>query len=452
MHEESGRFTISTPQQVPFQLSLGVEEILLENGLKVLLKPVQNSSAVSTWVFYKVGSRNERPGITGASHWCEHMLFKGGGKLGKGDVHTLVGREGGRNNAFTDQDLTAYFETLPREKLETALFIESERMTNSAFDPHEVESERQVIISEREGSENYPSYQVREEVFATAFRVHPYRWPVIGWKSDLKTMTRDDLFQHYHEFYTPDNAILVICGNFELTDGKRLASEYFAKNSSRLNGDIAMRESPRQEPAQNGERTSRLIRPGTLDYLGVGFHLPSYRDVDLPSLMVLATILGGWKGLVGFSADRFIPRSNRLYKKLVAGKLASEVNTYFPLNIDPGLLYFDVTALPGIDLYKVRDAMFSLFESIMDSPPEEKEMTVAFNQIKSWYAYENDGITFQAQSLGLFETLGRRTLGDELVTSSLSVTPDQVYQVARKYLSESKRSVCAYESKVGVGR
>ncbi len=146
-----------------FNLLEGIQEFRLENGLQVLLKPVPSSSVVSTWIFYKVGSRNEKLGNTGASHWCEHMLFKGGGKLGKGDVHTLVSSEGGRNNAFTDHDVTAYYETLPRDRLDLGLFIESERMSNAAFDPQDVESERQVIISEREGSENYPQYLIREE-------------------------------------------------------------------------------------------------------------------------------------------------------------------------------------------------------------------------------------------------------------------------------------------------
>ena len=136
---------------------------------------------------------------------------------------------GGRNNAFTDQDFTAYFETLPKESFETALFIESERMRNSAFDPKEVESERQVIISEREGSENYPTYLLREELYAMSFRTHPYRWPVVGWKRDLKRMTRNDLYYHYVKYYDPSNATLVVCGNFNSKEAQNLISKYFGK-------------------------------------------------------------------------------------------------------------------------------------------------------------------------------------------------------------------------------
>ena len=212
-----------------FNLLEGIQEFRLENGLQVLLKPVPSSSVVSTWIFYKVGSRNEKLGNTGASHWCEHMLFKGGGKLGKGDVHTLVSSEGGRNNAFTDHDVTAYYETLPRDRLDLGLFIESERMSNAAFDPQDVESERQVIISEREGSENYPQYLIREEIFATAYHQHPYMWPVVGWKADLRNMTRDDLYHHYKRYYHPNNAILVVCGNFDQEKTSAEITNLFSK-------------------------------------------------------------------------------------------------------------------------------------------------------------------------------------------------------------------------------
>ncbi|MHB8567146.1 MAG: M16 family metallopeptidase [Nitrososphaerales archaeon] len=428
-----------------FQLASGIEELQLENGLKVLLKPVSSSNAISTFVFYRVGSRNERPGITGSSHWCEHMMFKGGGKLGKGDVHTLVSTEGGRNNAFTDQDLTAYFETLPKEKLELALFIESERMTNSSFRPEEVASERQVIISEREGSENYPSYLLREEVFSMAFRVHPYRWPVVGWKSDLQNMTRGDLYEHYRKYYHPNNALLVVCGNFDLREGADLARKYFS--DIKPGNETPPREIGLIEPEQNGERNSKLVRPGTLNYVAAGFHLPSILHEDMPALIVMTTVLGGWRGLIGFSADRYVPRSNRLYRKLVSGKIVSDVNVYFPVNIDPGLLYFDLTVLPGVALEKAKIALLSELDALGDTLPTEKEMQVAFNQIKSWHAYENDGVGLQAQSIGLMEIMGRRSLADDLISRALTVTPERVSAVARKYLPEKNRTSSTYESR-----
>lgn len=435
--------------QSSFKLLEGVQELNLENGLQVLLKPIPFSSAVTTWIFYKVGSRNERLGTTGASHWCEHMLFKGGGNLGKGDVHTLVSNEGGRNNAFTDHDVTAYYETVPKDKLELGLFIESERMANSAFDPKEVESERQVIISEREGSENFPQYQVREEIFATAYHQHPYMWPVIGWKSDLRNMTRDDLYQHYRRFYHPNNAILVVCGNFDVTHASAEIENLFSKIKP---GDKIPSKLPFSESPQKGERAVKLVQPGTLNYLGVAYHVPEITHEDAPSLIVLSAVLGGWHGLIGFFGDRFVPRANRLYRRLVEGAIASEVNTYFPVNIDPSLLYFDITLNPEVKTKIGKEALFSEVDRMLDLPPNGDEMKVACNQIKAWHAYENDGISLQALSIGYFERIQSRTLAEKLIQSALRVTPEDVRSVARRYLTEANRIVGEYSAVNGGGQ
>ncbi|MDA4131295.1 MAG: insulinase family protein [Thaumarchaeota archaeon] len=430
-------------EQAAFKLSDGVEEFNLENGLQVILKPIPTSSAVTTWIFYKVGSRNERLGTTGSSHWCEHMLFKGGGKLGKGDVHTLVSAEGGRNNAFTDHDVTAYYETLPKTKLDLGLFIESERMANAAFDPVEVESERQVIISEREGSENYPQYQIREEIFASAFHTHPYMWPVVGWKSDLKNMERDDLFHHYKKYYHPNNAILVVCGNFDLNDTTATITKLF---SSIPAGEKISQKISFKELEQKGERSSKIIDRGTLNYLGVAYKVPEITHQESPALMVLSALLGGWRGLVGFFGDRFVPKTNRLYKRLVEREIATEVNTYFPVNIDPSLLYFDLTLNPIASLSKAKEEFFSEIARAADVPATEDEMKVVFNQIKSWHAYENDGITLQALSIGFMQVIKNMNLADKLVEQALRTKPLEIQRVAKKYLDDKQRVTCEFQA------
>lgn len=426
-----------------FNLLDGIEEFTLENGLQVLLKPVPSSSAVSTWIFYKVGSRNEKMGTTGASHWCEHMLFKGGGKLKKGEVHTLVSSEGGRNNAFTDHDITAYYETLPKDRLDLGLFIESERMANSAFESDEVESERQVIISEREGSENFPQYLLREEIFATAYHQHPYMWPVVGWKEDLKNMTRNDLYQHYRHYYHPNNAILVVCGNFDPTAASSEIRKLFSKIPA---GEKIPNKIPFRELPQKGERVVKLNQPGTLNYLAFAYHVPEITHEDAPALLVLSAVLGGWHGLIGFFGDRFVPKTNRLYKRLVEGNVASEVNTYFPVNIDPNLLYFDLTLNPDVSMKAARESFFSEIDRIGDVPPDESEMNVAYNQIRAWHAYENDGISLQALSLGYMERIQSRNLAESLVQRSLKTGPDDIRNAARRYLSETNRIVGEYNS------
>ena len=426
-----------------YQLSSGVEEFSLENGLKVLIKNIPTSSTASVWVFYRVGSRNEILGRTGSSHWCEHMLFKGGGKLAKGDVFKLISNEGGRNNAFTDHDLTAYFETLPKDKYELGLFIESERMAKSAFEPSEVESERQVVISEREGGENYPTTILREELFATAFHVHPYRWPVVGWKNDLKTMTRDDLFSHYKKFYNPNNATLILVGNIDPKEAMNKIRQYFSNIEPH---DRPKQELPYQEPEQMGERTSNIVKPGSLNYLLVGYHIPKTTHKDTPALIVLSSVLGGWKGLIGYSGERFVPKSNRLYKKLVEGGIASEVNTYFPINLDPSLIYFELTIMPSSNIESAKHALISEIEKVCDSGPTEEEIQIAYNQIRAWHTYENDGTASQALTLGVSDLISDKSFSDSITSSSLLVSADDIRRVGKTYLAERSRTVCSYHA------
>ena len=190
-----------------------VQKVRLDNGLQILLKESHLAPVASFWIYYRVGSRNEGPGVTGISHWVEHMLFKGTERYPQGAFDKAVARAGGAFNGMTWQDWTTYFETFPAERIELALDVESDRMANAIFDEEETESERTVIISEREGSENSYRWLLNTEMQAAAFQTHPYRHPVIGWKEDLLTMGRDDLYEHYRTFYTPSNAVAVAVGS-----------------------------------------------------------------------------------------------------------------------------------------------------------------------------------------------------------------------------------------------
>src|SRR5215204_1633553 len=184
-------------------------ETRLSNGLGVLLQEDHSAPIASIWTWYRVGSRNELPGKTGISHWVEHMQFKGTPRLEKGQIFRDVSRVGGTLNALTSHDWTAYFETLPVGEIGLSLRIESDRMINSLYAPDEVESERTVILSERQGAVNNPGYVLYEEVAGSALRAHPYRHTVIGYESDLRQISRDDLFAHYQRFYHPANAFIV---------------------------------------------------------------------------------------------------------------------------------------------------------------------------------------------------------------------------------------------------
>ena len=229
----------------------------LPNGLTVITKEMHSAPVVSFWVWYRVGARNEHVGITGISHWVEHMMFKGTPTMGKGQMDIMVAENGGTFNAFTSNDWTAYFETLPADRLDLGIRIESDRMVNSLFDPGEVASERTVIISEREGTENEPDRMLGEEISAAAFKVHPYGHSIIGWKSDLRTMTRDDLYNHYKTYYAPNNATVVVVGDFETAD-------VLAKVEAAFGGYAASEDIPMVraiEPDQKGERRVRVEHP-----------------------------------------------------------------------------------------------------------------------------------------------------------------------------------------------
>jgi zinc protease len=243
---------------------------VLDNGLRVLVKEIHAAPVVTLWAWYRVGSRNELPGITGVSHWVEHMLFKGTDGFGKGEIMRQVSRLGGYLNGFTSEDQTVYLETLPRDYLELAVRIESDRMVNARFSADDVTAERTVILSERAMAENDPGFLLYEEVQAAAFRVHSYRWHVLGWRCDLEAMTRDDLFDYYRTYYRPNNCVIVAAGDFTSAEALDLVRRHF--------GDIAAgAEPPAQravEPPQLGERRVTLHRPGAAARVQVVYHVP----------------------------------------------------------------------------------------------------------------------------------------------------------------------------------
>ncbi len=414
----------------------------LDNGLKVILRPIPDTKALSTWVVYRIGSRNEVPGMTGSTHWVEHMLFKGGGKLAKGDIDHLVSRLGGKMNAFTDTDYTMYFETIPASAMDTALMIESERMRNAAFDPKEVEAERTVVISEREGAENQPEFLVEEELWGLAFHVHPYHWTAIGYKGDLATLNRDPLYRHYLRFYAPNNASLILVGGFDAAVAMQHIREAFAPLKPETPPD-PMRL---VEPEQHGERRSDLARPGPADLLAVGWHVPGAAHDDIPALILLSTVLGGWRGLVPFAAGDWRPRSNRLYRALVDTKLATDVGVRLEMKLDPSLLVANVTLAGGASLDRVEDVLDREVARLAKAAPAKAEMDRAKQQVRAWARYEQDGVTFQGILLSVSEGLGSWDFGESLLGKAERVRGEQVRDAARRYLVDAHRSVVRFHA------
>src|SRR5258706_4904520 len=217
---------------------------VLSNGMTVLLKEQHSAPLISWWVLYRIGSRNEPTGHTGVSHWVEHMLFKGTDQFPAGYLDKAIDREGGHWNAQTSFDYTAYFETMPADRIDLGLRAEADRMINAKFDSEEVNSERTVIISERQGSENSPTFWLDEALMATAFRVHGYHHEIIGDMTDLETMSRDDLYNHYRTHYVPGNAIAAAVGDFDTSQMIARIEELYGSIPERTQPKLFVRPEP----------------------------------------------------------------------------------------------------------------------------------------------------------------------------------------------------------------
>jgi zinc protease len=299
------------------------------------------------------------------------MLFKGGREFGKGEIFKQVAKHGGINNGFTSHDFTAYFETLPADAMDLGLRIEADRMASALFDPAEFDSERTVILSEREGAENNPSYLLEEELEATAFREHPYRWSVLGWKDDLRSMTRDDLYRHYKTYYAPNNAFLVVAGHF---DGARLLDRV-----GELFGSIPRGEAPppvgAREPAQRTERRVTLRQRGGAAYVRVAYHVPAVTHEDLHPLAVAATVLSGAAGM-GMSGG-VGGRTSRLHRALVRRGLASGAYAGCDNTIDPHLFGAGATVREGVEPDTVEAALLAELDRLRAEPPAGAELEKA---------------------------------------------------------------------------
>ncbi len=379
---------------------------------------------------------NERPGITGISHWVEHMLFKGTPDIPKGEMDRLIARNGGTFNGFTSQDYTAYFETLPADRIELGLQIESDRMVNSLFDPAEVDSERTVIISEREGHENDPEWWLSEAMMASAFQIHPYRNEVIGWKGDLRAMTRDELYSHYQTYYMPNNAILVVVGDFDTDTLMPKIEHYFAG----LPVGPAIPAVRGEEPEQQGERRVVVRRPGPAEYVQIGFHTPSCKHADFAPLVILDAVLSGAKGM-GFGGDAQTNRSARIYRALIETQLAAYDGSGFRAMHDPYLFELDATVQEGHSAAEIEAALLGEVEKIQQDGVEAAEMAKVIKQSRAQMAYSSESVTQQALRLGMWEVLDRYGRLDTLLDELAAVTADDVQRVAQTYLTERFRTV-----------
>lgn len=416
---------------------------MLDNGLTVLIQEVHTAPLVSVLSWYKVGSKDERPGLTGVSHWVEHMNFKGSKNIPRDQVKGIIERFGGSWNGYTWIDLTTYLETATKDALDRMLFIEAERMGNCLYDPRDCESERTVIISELQGGENDPDQLLDIEVTATAFRTHPYGHPPIGWISDLESMTRDDLYDYYRRYYVPSNAALVIVGDVDSADALCCVEKQF--------GAIAPGELPERsratEPAQLGERRVGIAKEGTAAYLKIAYHAPAADAPDFSPVLVLDAVLTGAKGLNLWSSFRDTPpqRKARLYRTLVEGRLASSVSGAFVATEHPFLYAVSATATEGVGLAEVEHAALAELERVRSDGISEAELDRAKRQLRARLVFENESVTNIAHQIGFFQTVASLDLYTSLPARIRAVTTEDVTNAARTYLVPSNRTIGWFE-------
>jgi zinc protease len=412
-----------------------ITQVTLKNGMKIMLKEIHTAPIISSWVWYRVGSRDETTGTTGVSHWTEHMQFKGTKKFPANILDKAISREGGRWNAATSRDATHYYETMPADKIDLALRLEADRMRNSIFDAKEVASERTVIISEREGHENEPLFRLTEAVQQIAFRVHPYHHEVIGDMADLRTITRDDLYNHYQKYYVPNNAVLAMAGDFETKTMLKRIKELFepipkGATPSRL---------ARPEPDQKGEVRFSVEGPGETTFIQVAYRLPSAADPDYFPLQVFDGILGGVSGLSS--------KTSRLYRALVDKEYAVEVSGWAEATIDPYLYRVTMITHPKRKPEEVIAALDAEIKKLQDVLATKDEIKRAVKQARAVFVYGNENITNQAFWMGYVAMFSSYEWFAAYLDNLAKVTPQDVQRVAQKYFQPASRVIGTYVPK-----
>jgi zinc protease len=406
---------------------LAVTEATLDNGLRVLVQEDPRNPIVAVQVFYRVGSRNELPGATGLAHFLEHMMFKGTPTRGRGDISRLVEQNGGRDNAFTTKDMTGYYVNIAADRLDLVLAIEADRMRNLLLDPAEIDSERKVVMEERRmRTEDDPDGLVDEAMNSLAFKAHPYRWPVIGWMSDIARINPPELRAFYDTYYVPNNAILVIAGDVRAADALALVRRHFGP----LRRGAAPPRVTAVEPPQIDDRRLLIRKDGAqLPIVNIAWHVPNHTSPDAPALELLSTVLS--EG-----------RTSRLYRRLVYEKrmVLGAGGEYSYSSLDPSLFWFYATPLPGQTPEAVEQALLAEVERLKQEPVPAEELDRARNQIEASFVWQQDSVFSRAAVLGRFEVLGSWRLLEDYLPRLRAVTPADLRRVARLYFPADRKN------------
>jgi zinc protease len=413
-----------------------VHEYQLKNGLKLIVKEDHRAPVIVSQVWYKVGSSYEHDGISGISHVLEHMMFKGTRKHPAGEFSRIISENGGRENAFTGRDYTAYFQQLEKSRLKVSFELESDRMRNLSLRKEDFAKEIQVVMEERRmRTDDDPQSLTGEQFNATAFVNSPYHHSVIGWMDDLKNLTVDDVRKWYQEWYAPNNATVVVVGDVDPEAVYKLAKKYFGP----LKPSTLTPLKPRTEIEQRGERRIIVKAPAELPYIIMGYKAPVLNNAteewEPYALEVLAGVLDG-----GDSA--------RFAKELVRDKqIAASVSAGYNMTArKEDLFTLDGTPARGHSINDIEDALKAQIKRLRDKPVSAEELARIKAQVIASNVYERDSVFYQAMQIGTLETVGQSwKLLDEYVGKIQEVTPKQVQEVARKYLIDDNLTVATLD-------
>ena len=413
-----------------------VAETVLGNGLRVLVLPDDRAPVVVSQLWYGVGSAQETPGATGLSHLLEHMMFRGTARHPGESFSRIIAANGGRDNAYTSRDYTAYYQTLSRDRLEVALELEADRLRDLTLDPEDFRKELEVVREERRlRTEDQPESYAYEQLQAAAFQNHAYGQPLIGWMEDLEQATVAQLRAWRERWYAPGNARLVVVGDARPEEVFALARRHF--------GDIPARAAPpaarRPEPAQRGARRVDLRIPARTEYLIMGFktpalnRLPAAQRWEAYALSMLASVLDG-----GNAA--------RLPARLVRGaRVAATAGAYYPLyGADDGLLMLEGVPAEGRGADELEAALLAEVRALQEAPVAEAELERARAQVIAQAVYARDSLRHRSHMIGMLETAGLGwEVERELADRYRAVTAAQVREVAQRYLVDSQRTAVA---------
>jgi zinc protease len=404
-----------------------VQEFVLDNGLKILLAEDHKSPSVTFQIWYRVGGRNEKDGKSGLAHFLEHMMFKGTPTTGPEEYSRIVAKNGGRSNAFTSNDMTVYFATMSREKIGIEIDLEADRMANALLGETYFEPEKKVIKEERRlRTEDNPAAALSEVASAVAFVIHPYRRPVVGWMEDIQNLTRQDLADFYKLYYAPNNAVIVIVGDFstaEILPKVKAAFEKIPRGAPPPVVDVV-------EPEQRGERRVTLKKEAELASSLMFYQAPNLKSTDNFALDLLAVVLA-------------CGRSSRLHHELVYQKrLVRGVDAdYSSVSVDPMGFSISAQLLPGVQPAMVESEIDGMLVKVKAELISERELQKAKNQIEAAFVFAQDSIFGQAMKIGYYEIAGGWRQMDGYLDGIRKVTREDIRRVARQYLNADRRTL-----------